>query len=285
MKWQNDRFGCFMMVVRPGPADASIPVGTGTLKASALPYGTYAGDRIFWFGRHDKMGANDGARNASLSSTASHEFGHLKSLRHSHTSTDRIKVDGTNYRIVASLSNDRPADHDGKDAYACLMSYTRDLRAELCGMCSLSMRFYDRVKIQKDGLAGNYHEEIVDSHGPATMVRYLSAGGTWQYRSENAKTVSVGDEIYLSVLGPVQAQTGRSGTSSNFRMNLSEWPRDEANKWTIAATGGGAVSASWHAAGTASAKLVIEATSAGTVTIQYRNGKTTSANYVLTINP
>ena len=86
-------------------------------------------------------------------STCAHEFGHVKSLRHAHTNALPVWYIGPGAPVQTLLvdpnNNNQPLDHDSKDAFACLMSYTRPINAEPCGFCALSMRFYDRVEIQK----------------------------------------------------------------------------------------------------------------------------------------
>ncbi len=256
MTWQNDRAGCFMQMARTMP-------GASTL-------GSYFGDRCFWMVR-----PSGGSGDDYLTSTTAHEFGHLKSLRHSHTSSEACRIDGANRAVIGARRNDRPMDHDGKDAYACLMGYTRALDAELCGMCLLSMRFFDRVQIQQ---AGNYKDEIVDLHGPVGF--YTAQDAPLRYDSLDPATryaIPNGQLFDISILGPEVQQTSRSGGNPRYRANFTAWPRDEAPFSVERVGGGGNATVTLHEVDRTTAYATITATHVGDVNIHYRRNQNTTA--------
>ena len=152
--------------------------------------GAYVGDRIFWMRKADPP--NSAAKSTS---TCAHEFGHVKSLRHAHTNTDAgwymtAPAAPTQTIYINPHVNNQPIDHDAKDAFACLMSYTRPIDAEPCGLCALSMRFYDRVEIQK---GNRFQDEILERSGPVTIATYSTSGA--------------GDVVLTPVPGPIPLST------------------------------------------------------------------------------
>jgi hypothetical protein len=266
---QDDGNGPYMFLCRDGIAGVP-PSNIGTV------LGAYEGDRLFWF---RNPGGPSGGTWAT--STCAHELGHLRSLRHSHTSAAgaTFSSGGTNtvINLVGPYVNGNPMDHDPLDAYHCLMGYLRQLDSDHCAMCQLSLRFYDRVAIQK---AGNYKETLMKTEGPVTLVQVAIDA------AQNITLTPVGPATALSLassqsvdimaVGPETAFQNRSGNNNKGRVNLSDVPKDEGGKWNI---GGqvGAITITEIDANRATARYRVTAAGVGIATLQYRNGKDPTA--------
>ncbi len=252
---QEDPDGFFIVLIRrPAP-------GVTTMGASF-------GDRMFWFVNRDSTVANDVA---STSSTCAHELGHAVYLRHALTSQVAVGYQAgaapaggiaPNIRLVDGTSNCYLQDHDQADAFACLMGYTRPLTAELCGVCALTVRFYDRVEVQR---AGNYQNEIHAGLGPVTIVRQTNAPpGPQLSETIPNLTVAAGalHSMLLLAVGPQRNYTDRSGTARLGRVNITHatpcnWTANPAGRVTVAASGGA---------------MRVTAVAAGNVTLRFTKG-------------
>lgn len=264
---QDDGNGLFMFLCRDPKVGSTL--------------GAYIGDRIFWMQK--PTGAN--AENRATS-TCAHEFGHVRSLRHAHTGGEFasyvIGGAGTNTFIVDPASNNNPIDHDGRDAYACLMSYTRPIDAEPCGLCSLSMRFYDRVEIQKTGA---FREEILRRYGPVSLATFADDGAGNITLTEVGASIALNSathqEVEIMALGPEIEFVQRSGPpAQKGRVNMSNYP---AGAGTWRATPGGRVSLAWAGSDTF-IRIKVRALAPGAVTLTYRQGGDPTASVTINVS-
>lgn len=232
--------------------------------------GSYMGDRIFWM---RKPSGGSGVQKAT--STCAHEFGHVRSLRHAITARGGVGVgkayeDATNARVVRVFdpeANCQILDHDGDDNYACLMAYSRPITAEPCALCALSMRFYDRVEIQKNG---RYRNEIIESIGPVRILQIRQVGGNDRLFDVTGSTVNgaSGTTIELIAAGPETDFTTRSGENLKGVTNLTRMQKGET--WTSAGAGG--VTESTVDWGSAGKKRSCSLTGAGDKVVTFRFG-------------
>jgi hypothetical protein len=244
--------------------------------------GAYEGDRLFWF-RHP--GGADGDKWAT--STAAHEMGHLRSLRHSHTSIRAITyVNGaanTATNLVGPYVNGNPLDHDPVDAYRCLMGYLRPLDATHCAMCQLSLRLYDRVAISKDG---NYRDEIMKTEGPVNLaVLTVDASNNvtlTQITAAVPLSLAGHQTVDIMAVGPEVPYTNRGGNNVKGRVNMTDVPRGEANMWSRSGQAG-AVSITEVGKEGIFARYRVKATAKGTVTLTFRNGKNPTASCTINV--
>lgn len=272
--------------------------------------GESAGDRMFWFCVTETPTAAD---LAITSQTFQHEMGHAQYLRHSHTmgllgggggGGDSARWQGAtvgsvtppikNIRLFGSHpnQNNQVIDHDQNDAYDCTMSYTCSRLAlpipDFCGLCNLTLRFYDRVEIQK---SGEYRSVIQEGQKDLVIVSIeLGGGNVWRLRQPptvgaNPKlpNIAVGGKYFIACVGKEFTPTS-NGSLITARTNL-----------TIASTGGstshwsqaGGGSVALLGAGTSSSGHVIiemEGKTAGDVTLTFtRDGMTATA--VVTVTP
>jgi hypothetical protein len=252
---QRDGNGCGMLMIKNGN-----PIG---------PLGAYFGDRCFWFQ------APAGVANPVdwATSTCSHEFAHLKSIRHSFTSSRRVQegpigVVSPEVELGDPTSNVYELDHDGRDANACLQSYLRPLTAEPCGVCALNLRFYDRKKMQE---AGQFKGGIDRRLGPATFFEIYSDGGVAKITAVGgAVTLAVGRTMGICALGPQINYTVREGTNHVGRHNLSYYRDPVTNnfwsKWGF--SNNGKITVAPNAAG-AFSRIVVTASVAGAAWVKY----------------
>ncbi len=244
--------------------------------------GAYIGDRIFWMRK--PSGANG---TAMATSTCAHEFGHVKSLRHAHTGGDwgffaaaGAATADARY-IIDPRSNNNPLDHDARDAFACLLSYTRPVTAEPCGLCALGMRFFDRVEIQK---STRFRNEIIERMGPLTAVTYS------QNRSGQVILREIGGPIaldsstnqtaFIMALGPDIAYTTRGGSNRTGRVNMTGIPKGEA-RWTRSNSH---VGLAYVGSGTTFLRIRVTARSPGTSVVTYRNGRDPSISVTFNVS-
>ena len=241
--------------------------------------GAYIGDRIFWMQR-----PSGGNGTAMATSTCAHEFGHVKSLRHAHTRVEVVWLMGggmpTQTMLVNPNFNNQPLDHDSKDAYACLMSYTRPIDAEPCGFCALSMRFYDRVEIQKQN---RYRDEIIERSGPVTMVQYTLSGVNHlltPITGPIALDSSVNQSVDILAVGPEVDYITRGGTAMKGRVNMVVYPRDET-PWR---RNNNRIGVAYQGTGTHLVRMRVTANSPGVATVTYRTGKNPSGSVTFNIS-
>ncbi len=286
--------GFFILLVRrlgdPAAPQASRRIGN--------LLGQSFGDRMFWFANR----AIAPASNTLLTTdTLNHEMGHAQYLRHSHTQGSIAGFGGggdqANFfpappasgpapasvaiRLFDSRKNDQILDHDQKDAYACIMAYTADTpnKPQFCGMCNLTLRFYDRVKIQD---SGEYQNDIMDDHNPAIITSASIASGVWTLReppsvggTPTLPDLRVGRTMRLVCLGAEFPDPGNA--SRKFRTNLSCCDDSPRNLWSKSGAGDVRINTVNH--GGVATHIRITGVTAGTVTLSYaKSGVTASAN-------
>lgn len=265
-KKQEDSDGYFLMLVR-----RPTPTATGM--------GAAFGDRMFWF--VNRVSTVSGR--ASTSSTCAHEMGHALYLRHAHTRRVSVTYADsaappvvTPIQLVDARSNNQIHDHDQADAFACLMAYTRPLTAEPCGVCALTVRFYDRVVIQQ---AGRYQNQIMSGLSPVTIVRLTAAaGGPRLSETIPNLTVAAGANHRMTLLavGQQTAFTTRSGAVLQGRVNITAADDNPLGMWSKSGAGG----VTLRIVGDRRDKLRVTGTSAGAVTLTYqKSGMTATANF------
>ncbi len=243
----------------------------GTLPVSAV--GAYFADRTFWFFEQGDQ--------PSTTSTCAHELGHAMYLRHSHTlrMSLRLTVGGATSNIVVPDGefNNNLLDHDQNDAFACLMSYTRAASAAPCGLCCLTLRMFDRVKIADPA---RFQKQSMKAAGPAAFYQYTpgtpppSAGqpmATPNVATDVISDIASGGWKALMVLGPEVDFTDRSNTARKGRINLTK-PQASNPLANFTVTGTATVTKRIVStdADILFSCLVIEATSPGTVRVRYR---------------
>lgn len=266
-KKQEDSEGFFLMLVR-----RPSPTVTGM--------GAAFGDRMFWFVNR----ASTVPGRASTSSTCAHEMGHALFLRHAHTSRVSATYQDsaappvvTAIQLVDARRNNQIHDHDQADAFACLMSYTRPLTAEPCGVCALTVRFYDRVAIQR---AGRHQNQIMSGLSPVTIVRLTTLAGAPRL-SETIpnRTLAAGAShaMTLMAVGRQITYTTRSGSVLQGRVNVTGADDNPRGLWSKAGAGDVTLSI------VGGNKLRVIATRVGAVTITYqKSGLTATANFNVT---
>jgi hypothetical protein len=251
------------------------------LTPAATLLGSSFGDRMFWFADQSVIVAHTvGANNipvtppgnlpgqmagfvADTTCTVAHEMGHAQYLRHSMTSPTWANwVPGTrlpppagpapapvppyNIRLYDSRQNNQIKDHDqARDhAFTCLMGYAAadSPIPKPCGVCNLTLRFYDRVKLQQPG---NYEAEIMAGLSPASIVEAqanTNAGGevlSWVlnepdeppaghlWRLRTLHVTSVPQTIEVICVGPERefqhfaGGKNAAGTKQRCRANIS----------------------------------------------------------------
>jgi hypothetical protein len=227
--------------------------------------GAYFGDRMFWF--------LDQGSPAATTTTCAHELGHALYLRHSHTAhntnpiqyTDSggtvssIDLQDANIANPVGNSADMFEDHDQQDSYSCLMSYRRGLLSEPCGMCALTLRFYDRVAIQKQ-----YVNQIMDGFNPAKIVLLTLVGGAPQL-TENVPNIPVNGAQVLLAVSQAVAFTDRAGNNSIGRANISCAANNPASLWSKSGPGDVSITVANNN------KVLVKGTRAGEVTVRYSN--------------
>jgi hypothetical protein len=194
----------------------------GSYNSSAV--GAYFSDRTFWFFEQGDQ--------PSTTSTCAHELGHAMYLRHSHTLRMglNLTVGGVMTRITVPDGdfNNNLLDHDQNDAFACLMSYTRATTAAPCGLCCLTLRMFDRVKIADPA---RFQKQAMKAAGPAAFYQYTpgtappSAGqpmATPNVATDVISDLASGSWKALMVLGPEVDFTDRSGSARKGRLNLTK---------------------------------------------------------------
>ncbi len=267
--------------------------------------GAYVGDRIFWMAKR-QFQPTDALDIEDVTFTAAHEFGHVKSLRHSHTATRAVNftdAGGNAYVLQVSHPNNGnvfPIDHDGRDAFECIMSYSAtsmtnndSTMAGPCGLCALSMRFYDRVEIQK---AANYRNEIQRTYGPASFVLHTGTGAALALAEQAAGatiTLRLGNAAQRSaellVLGAEQSISRLGGTPLRCRPNIillgGTTIASQFTRTADPSTPNARVDLAFRGSGTPLLRVRVTATARGLVTLTFRNGLDPTASIRIQVDP
>jgi hypothetical protein len=144
-------------------------------------------------------------------------------------------------RLLHPTRNTYPEDHDQHFSHKCVMA---DLdRQAFCGICSLGLRFYDRIRIQDKGqyLSRIMEGSFVDVENPdngAKIVHALydpSAPDEIKL-SEVIPAMAANQEIYLMAVGP-EREYSFAGTPEKGRVNLGASGKDPISDWSSSNTG------------------------------------------------
>lgn len=286
--------GFFILLVRRlgDPAAPAASRRIGNLLGQSF------GDRMFWFANR-AIAPNS---NVLLTTdTLNHEMGHAQYLRHGHTQGSIAGFGGggdqANFfpappasgpapasvaiRLFDSRKNNQILDHDQQDAFECIMSYTADTpnKPQFCGLCALTLRFFDRVAIQSDT---EYQDEIMNPHDPALIVRASIAGGVWTLReppttggTPTLPDLRVGRSMRLLCVG--KEFPNPSNAARKFRANLSCADDSPRNLWSKSGAGDVRIATVNH--DSVPTHIRITGVTAGTVTLSFaKSGVTASAN-------
>ncbi len=178
------------------------------LHATSTALGMYLGEREFFM-----VTRGDGTV------TFTHEMGHALYLRHS-----LIRFDGTNL-VTTDISNDNWLDHDQKDAVVCIMAYENDffgpdgatVRAanpvswHFCGVCALSLRYYDLVRMSADA---GFRNLIYKEFEPIKLTN-----DTFAALPGNKAAMAKNATLTFKALGAAEATVNNSG--GPFRKDLT----------------------------------------------------------------
>ncbi len=293
--------GFFIFLVRRlgSPTAPAASVRIGNLLGASF------GDRMFWFAN---TRVHPNADVDLTTQTLSHEMGHAQYLRHAHTQGPIAGFGGggdqarwfaappasgpapsaVNIRLFDSRKNNQILDHDQADAFNCLMSYTAPdaLKPPFCGMCTLTLRFYDRVEIQDED---EYQEEIMGGHDPAAIVRVsISGSGRWTLRepptvdgTPKLPDLQVGRSMLIACVGAEFDYNVTSTATRKARVNLSCCDDNPSNLWSQ--SGDGEVRIATRSHGGVPTHIRITGRTAGTATLSFaKSGVTASAEIEVT---
>lgn len=256
---QDEPDGFFLVLVRTVVNPATAPQA---VRGLAFLLGASFGDRMFWF----VNGAQSpGATVDATTQTFTHEMGHAQYLRHAHTKgpiggdggggdNGRWQVVGgavapPNFDLFSSQSNNQILDHDQNDALQCLMSYSskRTLDIVPCGLCDLTLRFYDRVNIQQPA---QYEQQLMEDLKPAQILQLQNlvnnagaVAATFTFRTPTLVggiarlpnlSISGGTAIVVMCLSADQVYDSQSANGAHGRINLStkDADGDSLAMWT-----------------------------------------------------
>lgn len=271
---QTDPDGYYLVLIRQ-------------LTPTSSNVGASFGDRQFWFASLRTIPGTTTTVDAAAytTHTCQHEMGHAMYLRHGHVLIRPAVYWASGSRRPQNIqlidgspmpvnSFNALMDHDQSDAYNCLMSYTRPLQnAEACGMCRLTLRFYDRVAIQQQV---NFRDRILSGASPIRIVRARPLGGGGMELDEDVpSTLVAGEQLFLVVVGPQVMFTDHSGPPAQpGRLNLTAAdPQPIPNLWS--ATSGGSPS-DGIALSMSGKVLRLDHRRRGEYVIRYRNGSLTA---------
>ena len=237
---------------------------------------------------------------AETNETTAHEMAHGLFLRHSNTSTQR-RWDSTanswaaftvdyeasgaagpvSIELVDPKSNCFPEDHDQHYSFTCTMSYLQE--QHFCGECALTLRFYDRLKVQdksrfQDRIMEGFFDDKQNLANGAKIVflDYNNANPNYLLLKEDIPDVAKGDEIYLMAVGP-QREYVAAGANRKGCVNLSCVHKTPASLWSSSNTS----ILSIKVEGTIC--VTVKGKKAGTATVTYsRNGKRATAIITVT---
>jgi len=205
-------------------------------------------------------------------------------------------------------SNDQIIDHDQTDAFDCTMSYTCARRTfappspphnsgvpDFCAVCNLTLRFYDRVELQR---AANHGNQIMNGQTQVSIAQATLAGSTWTLREAGAdgrlpnltKAAGASHSYEVMAVGrEFPPPLNMAALASKARLNLSFASTGAGTPfWTQESTDGGHVILSAvqgpNAYGVVMDNRVrVTGDSPGTVTLKFsRNGLTASATIGVT---
>jgi hypothetical protein len=258
--------------------------------------GSYLGDRMFILCTNSS---------AAVTNTTAHEMGHTFYLRHSNT-TKRNDLYFTPHGggavkklwMIDPTSNCQSEDHDQADAYDCLQSYTRALDATPCGVCALTLRFYDRVKLQSRERFG---KQIMEGLGDVTIYpgkRANTPARKWHWDVRETAVVSgaaqlpdlkVDEEMDIVALGPEETFAAKGTKDKIGRTNMS-CNGDTTKIWRQMPAGGtsGAVQIRAYPDGPDDSpnRIRLKGKHVGKVTIMYSNmGRTAQADIEIKPKP
>jgi hypothetical protein len=221
--------------------------------------GSSFGDRMFWF-----TNPGGAAGVASTTNTFAHEMGHAQYLRHSHTagvvgggggggesatwtSAPAVPPAGGLW-LYDGTSNNQIKDHDQDDAFNCYMAYTAP-DAPLptpCGLCALTLRFYDRVRVQANN---QYQNQTMAGLSALTIVRGRFAQGgnpVWTLdepavvggvaKLPDLSIAAAAPYYVLAVSKPIQFQHYQGPAQRLARVNVSTVG---GGQWASATVSGG----------------------------------------------
>ncbi|MGC9323806.1 MAG: hypothetical protein ACP5G0_03555 [Desulfomonilia bacterium] len=250
--------------------------------------GCWLGDGKLFVSEHTGVYA------AETNETTTHEMAHGLFLRHSNTSTQRRWDSGANdwvsftveyedaggnkknIQLIDPCSNCFPEDHDQLYAFKCTMSYLQE--QHFCGVCALTLRFYDRIKVQdskrfQDRIMKGFFDDVGNAANDAKVVylEYNGANPNDLKLHETIPNMAVGGEMLLMAVGPEHAYVA-AGSNEEGRVNLSCAHKKPKTLWRSSNTS----VLSFEVVGTIC--IQVKAKKTGTSTITYsRNGKLASA--------
>lgn len=255
---QDNLPGLFMVLYK-----LSAPLPGGVI-------GSSFGNRSFWFAQ--------GSSVTDTTWTVTHELGHSLYLRHSHTDQSNFfnyRDSGgavTSVNLVRPGSNNNVADHDQADAFNCIMAYTSPVNASPCGMCALTLRFYDRVAV-----TSAFRNTVFDGQRQAHVVELGVVGGNAQLdETVTSISLSAANPKALLAVSRVTPYVTRGGTNQKGVVNMTSQGAPPLSAWTK--SGAGDVSLS-----IVNGQLRARPTRAGQVTLNFSlNGVTASATFNVT---
>jgi len=248
--------------------------------------GASFGDRMFWF---SKM-----ASNADTSNTVAHELGHALYCRHAHTNYPGVDWhDGaappnvTTVQLADSRANNQALDHDQADAFNCLMAYTGPVDADFCAVCALTLRFYDRVEIQKEN---RYRRPILSGLSPARLVEFVPSATSASGNDELHETISnvpVNGDILVMAVGPERefrdAGTAATDPALKGRVNITALDDNPAVLWSKSGAGDVSLTLEGPNPGDPATHVRVRGRRRGAVTLRYsKSGVTATANITVT---
>ncbi len=235
-----------------------------------------------------------------LNQTTTHEMAHGFFLRHANTNTQQVydPSQPANHRWVdtsvtfhSSAGADQsiqlvdpgvncfPEDHDQDYSFKCIMTYLEE--EQFCGLCALTLRFADRIEIQKknrfqDRIMRGFFEDTGDENNTARIVRLNDADPNNIILNETIPSIQKNHVIYLMAVGPLRQYTS-AGSARHGRINLTcahkkpdtLWKSSNTHIFTVKTWGGYCAE--------------IKAKRAGNATVTFkRNGKSATANITVT---
>ena len=242
----------------------------------------------FWAGNGRLLvGEHTGVYAPELNETTTHEMAHGFFMRHAHTNTDDVSYTpagggaAATIQLVRPRRNCFPEDHDQEYAFKCTMNYLQE--EQFCAGCALTLRFADRVEIQKqnrfqDRLMRGFFEDSDDNTNTAKIVRARRVGGVLRLNETipNLPHTGANNKMYLMAVGPLRRYRA-AGADRTGRVNLSCAHDRPASLWRSSNPGILSIRVIDPLA------IQVEGKGAGTATVTYsRNGKSVSADITVT---
>ncbi|HHO76974.1 MAG TPA: hypothetical protein ENN05_11205 [Deltaproteobacteria bacterium] len=254
-----------------------------------------------WLGNGKLMvGKHTGAYAGETNETTAHEMAHGFFLRHSNTTTQRrwnaaanswvpfivryettTGVSNTVINLIDPKWNCFPQDHDQNYSFKCTMSYLQE--QQFCAICALTLRFLDKVEIQKNSRFGDrimegFFEDPTDPNNEAKIVylEYNVANPNNLNLKEDIPNLAKNTEMYLMAVGPEEAYVA-AGAPSVGRVNISCAHKTPASLWKSSNTAVLSISIVGDLC------IEVKGKKPGTASITYsRNGKSVSADITVT---